>query len=337
MLYIQEFRSNMDFVLVLCIVILGFIFDYTNGFHDTANIVSTIIATRVLTPLVAICMASLLNVIGATQISGVAQTIASGLVDPNYASSLTIIAALLGAIIWNVLTWFLGIPSSSSYALIGGMIGGIWAQTGVQAIYWYPLIKKVIIPMIISPLIGCLFSFSFLKILQFFIKRFNRFTRLFAGLQIASSALVALAHGLNDAQKSMGIITLGLFSAGVISTDTIPLWVILSCALVIGIGTASGGFRIIHTVGFQITHLKSYQGFVAESSSSLVILFTSFLGMPISSTQMIVGSITGVGLAKENPNIDWKTIRRLVLTWILTLPIAASFSCLIFMLFKVFS
>lgn len=326
----------MDFALVICIVILGLAFDYTNGFHDAANVVSTVIATRVLTPLVAICMASVLNVIGATQISGVAQTIASGLVDPNYTSSITIIAALLGAIIWNVLTWSLGIPSSSSYALIGGLIGAVWAQTGVQAIYWYPLMKKVIIPMVLSPLIGCLFSFSFLKILQFFIKRFDKFTRLFACLQIVSSALVALAHGLNDAQKSMGIITLGLFSAGVISTDTIPLWVILSCALVIGIGTASGGFRIINTVGFRITHLKSYQGFAAESSSSLVILFASFLGMPISSTQMIVGSITGVGLAKEKPGVEWKTARKLVLTWVLTLPLAAGFSCLILMLFKVF-
>ncbi|PWU15528.1 MAG: anion permease [Chlamydiae bacterium] len=325
----------MDFALVICIVVLGLAFDYTNGFHDAANVVSTVIATRVLTPLAAICMASVLNVIGATQISGVAQTITSGLVDPNYTSSITIVAALLGAIIWNVLTWFLGIPSSSSYALIGGLIGAVWAQTGVQAIYWYFLMKKVIIPMVLSPLIGCLFSFSFLKILQFFIKRFDKFTRLFAGLQIVSSALVALAHGLNDAQKSMGIITLGLFSAGVISTDTIPFWVILSCALVIGIGTASGGFRIIHTVGFRIAHLKSYQGFAAESSSSLVILFASILGMPISSTQMIVGSITGVGLAKEKPGVEWKVARRLVLTWVLTLPLAAGFSCLIFMLFNV--
>ncbi|MGL5627322.1 MAG: inorganic phosphate transporter [Candidatus Rhabdochlamydia sp.] len=326
----------MDFTLVVCIVILGLIFDYTNGFHDAANVVSTVIATRVLTPLVAICMASVLNVVGAIQISGVAQTIASGLVDPNYTSSITVISALLGAIIWNVLTWSLGIPSSSSYALIGGLIGAVWTQTGVQAIYWNQLLKKVIIPMILSPLIGCLFSFLFLKTLQFFIKRFDKFTRLFACLQIVSSALVALAHGLNDAQKSMGIITLGLFSAGIISTDAIPLWVILSCALVIGIGTASGGLRIINTVGFRITHLKSHQGFVAESSSSLVILIASFLGMPISSTQMIVGSITGVGLAKKAPDIQWNTAGKLVLTWVLTLPFAASFSCLIFILLKTF-
>lgn len=324
----------MDLALVICIVILGLIFDYTNGFHDAANVVSTVIATRVLTPLVAICMASVLNVVGATQISGVAQTIASGLVDPSYTSSITVIAALLGAIIWNVLTWSLGIPSSSSYALIGGLIGAVWMQTGVQAIYWQQLLKKVILPMVFSPLIGCLFSFLFLKILHFFIKHFDKYQRVFACLQIFSAALVALAHGLNDAQKSMGIITLGLFSAGIISTDTIPLWVILSCALVIGIGTASGGFRIINTVGFRITHLKSYQGFAAESSSSIIILIASFLGMPISSTQMIVGSITGVGLAKKEPGVEWKTARRLVFTWFLTLPFAASFSCVIFILCK---
>jgi PiT family inorganic phosphate transporter len=319
----------MEFALVICIVILGLIFDYTNGFHDAANVVSTIIATGVLTPVVAICMASILNVVGAIQISGVAQTIASGLVDPNYTSSIIVIAALLGAITWNILTWSLGIPSSSSYALIGGLVGAVWTQTGMQAVYWQQLLKKVIIPMISSPLIGCLCSFLFLKILQFSIKRFNKFTRLFACLQIFSAALVALAHGLNDAQKSMGIITLGLFSAGIISSDAIPLWVILSCALVIGIGTASGGMRIINTVGFQITHLKPHQGFVAESSSSIVILIASFLGMPISSTQMIVGSITGVGLAKKTSKVKWNTAHKLVLTWVFTLPFAASFSCLI--------
>lgn len=183
----------MELALVVCIVFLGLVFDYTNGFHDAANVVSTVIATRVLTPLVAICMAAILNVVGAMQISGVAQTIASGLVNPSYTSSITVIAALLGAIIWNILTWSLGIPSSSSYALIGGLIGAVWTQTGVQAIYWQQLFEKVVIPMILSPLVGCLFSFLFLKILQLFIKRFNKFNRLFACLQIFSAALVAYA------------------------------------------------------------------------------------------------------------------------------------------------
>jgi len=307
--------------VVILIVILGLLFDYTNGFHDSANVVSTVIATRVLTPLAAILMASVLNVLGATQISGVAQTITSGLVNLHTATQLTVLCALVGAIFWNFLTWYYGIPSSSSYALVGGLIGASWMHEGASSILWDGVLYKVIIPMVVSPLLGFAIGFILLKGLNSLMKFqfFKQREGIFAYLQIGSAGLVALAHGLNDAQKTMGIITLGLYAGGVIASPYIPLWVIASCAIVMGLGTASGGFRIIRTVGFKITKLYPLQGFVAETSASFVILAASFLGMPISSTHMIVGSITGVGMAGPL-KVQWHTGKKVAFAWILTLP-----------------
>ena len=279
------------FDLVILIILFGLIFDYTNGFHDAANVVSTVIATRVLAPLTAIVLASFLNMLGATQISGVAKTITTGLVNLQSATQVAVLAALTGAIIWNVLTWYFGIPSSSSYALVGGLVGASWVHEGYDAILWKGVVDKVVIPMVISPIAGFTLGFLVLRGLNLLLrwKLFRNKEKMFAHLQVASASLVALSHGLNDAQKSMGVITLGLFSAGIIATTHIPFWVIASCAIVMGIGTASGGFRIIRTVGFEITKLKPIHGFAAETSASCVILTASFLGMPISSTHMIVG------------------------------------------------
>lgn len=305
--------------LAILIVILGLIFDYTNGFHDAANVVSTVIATRVLAPVSAIVMAGVLNFIGATQISGVAQTIATGLVDVHETSQLVVLAAVAGAIVWNILTWFYGIPSSSSYALIGGLLGAAWIHEGMHAILWKGVIGKVLIPMAISPLLGFIIAFGLMKLLYHF-AHLAKDRKVFHHLQIGSACFVALAHGLNDAQKSMGIITLGLFASGFVSTPDIPLWVIFACAITMGLGTASGGFRIIHTMGFSITKIEPIQGFAAESSASFIILFASFLGMPISSTQMIAGSITGVGSAKSLKAVSWNVPKTLVMAWVLTLP-----------------
>jgi PiT family inorganic phosphate transporter len=308
--------------IAILIVVLGLLFDYTNGFHDAANVVSTVIATRVLTPFSAIVMAGVLNTIGATQISGVAQTIAVGLVDAGEASQIVVLSAVFGAIVWNLATWYWGIPSSSSYALIGGLLGSAWIHMGFHTILWNGVIYKVIIPMILSPLIGFGIAFLLMKgLYAYFGKRpAAKDKAIFKHLQIGSACLVALAHGLNDAQKSMGIITLGLFASGYLPTTTIPLWVILSCALVMGLGTASGGLRIIRTMGFAITKIEPVQGFAAECSASGVILAASFLGMPISSTQMIAGSITGVGSAKSLDEVKWAVPRKMVLAWFLTLP-----------------
>jgi len=308
--------------MIVLLVVLGLIFDYTNGFHDAANVVSTVIATKVLKPLTAILMAGVLNFLGATQISGVAETIASGLVNAASATQLMVLCAVIGAIFWNIATWYFGIPSSSSYALIGGLVGAAWAHQGNQIILWNGLLWKVLVPMLLSPLIGFLIAFFLMKGLYLYLRHHPgaEGKAIFRHLQIGSACIVALSHGLNDAQKSMGIITLGLFAGGFLQTPEIPLWVILACAIVMGLGTASGGFRIIRTMGFSITKIEPVQGFAAETSASAVILAASFLGMPISSTHMIAGSITGVGSAKSLSAVRWGVPQKLVLAWFLTLP-----------------
>jgi PiT family inorganic phosphate transporter len=318
----QKERGDMHLDIILWVVILGLLFDYTNGFHDAANVVSTVIATRVLRPVTAIILASVLNTLGATHISGVAQTIATGIVDSAYSTQVIVIAALIGAIGWNLSTWYIGIPSSSSYALIGGLIGAVILSGGVKMLLWKGIVYQVLIPMVLSPLIGYLLGFILVKGLLKFMTypRIQKNQKIFNNLQILSSSFVAISHGLNDAQKSMGIITLGLFAGGYLAQPEIPLWVILSCALMMGLGTGTGGFRVIRTVGFKITKLESFHGFAAETSASCVILTASFLGMPISSTQMIVGSVTGVGSAKGRSRVDWSLAKKMALTWIFTLP-----------------
>jgi inorganic phosphate transporter, PiT family len=325
--------------LAVLIVVLGLVFDYTNGFHDAANVVATVIATRVLAPAAAIVLAGVLNTIGATQISGVVQTITTGIVESESVSQVTILSAVFGAIIWNVLTWYYGIPSSSSYALIGGLVGASWISVGKAAIVWNGIVFKVLIPMIVSPLIGYLMAYLFMKALVYWLnkRKTKRFEKLFAHFQIGSASIMSLSHGLNDAQKSMGLITLGLYASGLIEHQTVPLWVILSCALMMGLGTASGGMRIIRTVGFSITKLQPMQGFAAEMSASCVILSASFLGMPISSTHMIVGSVTGVGAAKSSDSVRWEVMKKLLITWVLALPGSAFVSACICFLFSLFT
>lgn len=303
-------------------MILGLLFDYTNGFHDTANVVSTVIATKALMPLAAITLAALLNFLGATQTGRVVETITSGLVHSTSITQVTILCALVGAISWNLVTWYFGIPSSSSYALVGGLVGASWVQAGEQIIIWNGVIMKVVIPMILSPIIGFGAALLFMKLLITLLKspRMKKHEWIFPHLQVGSASLVALAHGFNDAQKSMGIITLGLLSVGILAAPTVPFWVIISCALMMGLGTATGGFRIIRTVGYEITHLEPVQGFAAECSASLIIFMASFFGMPISSTHMIVGCVTGVGSSKGLQHVSWNIAQKMVATWVFTLP-----------------
>jgi len=328
------YEETMGLEVVFLIVVLGLVFDYTNGFHDAANVVATPIATKIVTPLVAIIIATFFNFLGATQISGVAQTITTGLVDAADATQAMVLAAVVGAIFWNFLTWYFGIPSSSSYALVGGLIGAALMHGGPQIIIWRNVILKVIIPMVLSPLVGFLLAYFIMRLLL----RLNTQDRkAFRYFQIISASFLALSHGLNDAQKSMGIITLGLLAAGVITTSHIPLWVIGSCAVMMALGTATGGFRIIKTMAYEITELKPIQGFAAEASSSVVILLASFLGMPISSTHMIAGSITGVGSARGSKAVKWATAKKIVWAWVLTIPGAALVAGSIFHIFlKIF-
>lgn len=307
--------------VLLITIILGLIFEFTNGFHDAANCVSTVIATKVLRPFVAIIIASVLNMIGATQISKVAQTLSSGLVPITSASQGVVLAALVGAILWNILTWYFGMPSSSSYALIGGLLGSGTAALGMKALFWSSFAYKVVIPMVVSPIAGFFLSFLIMRY------ALNSKTQpsagklaLFGKLQVLSSSFVALSHGFNDAQKTMAIITLGLFTAGLISQIVIPLWVIGICAVIMALGTLSGGYRIINTVGFKITKLDTVQGFVCESSASFMIILASLLGFPLSTTHLIVGSVGGVGASKGFKHINTNTLLKIVGAWVFTFP-----------------
>lgn len=322
----------MGWEWIVCIVVLGLLFDYTNGFHDAANVVSTVIATRALAPIAAIIMAGVLNTIGALQASGVAQTIATGLVQEAAATQSLVISALVGAIVWNFVTWYFGMPSSSSYALVGGLVGASLVEGGIAIILWDGLLKKVLIPMVVSPFLGFGCAYLLMKGVYRYGTKGSHTDRIYRYLQVGSGSLVALAHGVNDAQKSMGIITLGLVASGVLQTAVIPLWVILACALTMGIGTASGGFRIIRVVGFKITKLTPPQGFAAEVSASFVILLASFFGMPISSSQMIAGSVSGAGTAKGVKAVKWRLGKWMAMTWLLTLPGSALISALAFFL-----
>jgi PiT family inorganic phosphate transporter len=313
---------QQETLLFIMTIIMSFIFEFTNGFHDAANVVSTVIATKVLRPLAAIIMASCLNFLGATQISHVVTTLTQGVIPYQITTQSIIMAALFGAIVWNILTWYLALPSSSSYALIGGLIGAGIAGLGIDFVLWESITKKVIIPMIFSPLIGFLLSFLIMKIFMRLIsKKIDSGSfHIFGKLQMLSAAFVAISHGFNDAQKTMAIITLALFSKGSITTLAVPLWVIVSCALVMALGTASGGYRIIQTVAFKISKLQPVQGFVAESTSSCMICLAAFLGFPLSTTQLIVGSIGGVGASSSFKNICFKTSKKIIYAWIITIP-----------------
>jgi inorganic phosphate transporter, PiT family len=308
--------------ILLLTIVLSLIFEFTNGFHDTANCVSTVIATKVLKPFVAIVLASLLNMIGATQISKVAQTITSGLVPVSNLAQGVVLAALIGAIFWNLLTWYFGLPSSSSYALIGGLLGAGAKAYGIQNLYWLNFLYKVIIPMIVSPLVGFFLCFFVMKLI---FKKVNPDPssgkyHIFGKLQVLSSSFVALSHGFNDAQKTMAIITLALFAAGKIPTLSIPIWVIIVCALVMALGTMVGGYRIIKTVGYKITKLTPLQGFVSETGASMLICTASVLGYPLSTTHLIVGSVGGVGASKGLKKVSSHVITRIVLAWLFTFP-----------------
>jgi inorganic phosphate transporter, PiT family len=313
--------SDSNLILIVTIL-LGFIFEFTNGFHDAANVVSTVIATRVLRPMAAIIMAATLNMIGATQTSKVAETLTQGILPKELSTQTIIIAALIGAILWNLLTWYFSVPSSSSYALIGGMIGSGIIAIGSSHIYWLSIIKKVLIPMIVSPIAGFILCLIIMKLfLRFISKKLeSRSFHIFGKLQVLSAAFVAISHGFNDAQKTMAIITLALFTHGTVGSLSIPLWVIVSCAIVMALGTASGGFRIIRTVGFKISKLYPVQGFVAETGSSLMICLAAFLGFPLSTTQLIVGSIAGVGASKGIGQISSQTASRIGYAWVFTFP-----------------
>jgi inorganic phosphate transporter, PiT family len=320
-----------DLVLIL-VVVAGVAFDFTNGFHDTANAMATSIATGALKPKVAVILSACLNFAGAFISISVAATIAKGIVNPAVLAGseglLLVLAALIGAMMWNLITWYFTIPSSSSHALIGGVIGATIVAASSSAVNWHNLIQSVIVPALLSPIIAGVVAFIGVYVAYRMIIRFLGAKDSATGYrigQIGSASLVSLAHGTNDAQKTMGVISLALIAHGDISATnfSVPLWVKLICASAIALGTATGGWRIINTMGNRITTVESPQGFAAETASASVILASSYYGYPLSTTQVVTGGVMGSGLGKKLASVHWGVVGQMAGAWVLTIPAAA--------------
>lgn len=316
--------------LVITVVLIALAFDFTNGFHDAANAIATVVATKALTMRQALVMAAVLNIIGAFFATAVAKTIESGIIsnvgDPLNAQ-LIVLSALSGAILWNIITWYFGMPSSSSHAIVGGLVGAGVAFHGRSEVVWVNIWEKVVIPMVVSPVFGLLVAAFLMSVIYVTFRGIKKDRRdpMFRKMQIFAGGLMAFSHGSNDAQKTMGVITLALVGAKLLDdpTGAIPWWVILLCALAMGLGTLAGGKRIIETAGHKITKLENESGFAANIGASLTILVCSRLGLPVSTTHVVAGSITGAGLIANKGKIGWATWRHMATAWILTLPGAA--------------
>lgn len=325
---------NLDTTLIFIIFIIGlaFVFDFTNGFHDAANSIATIVSTGVLTPRQAVIWAAFFNFIAFLFFKlAIAETIGSGLIQPNVLAPSLIFAALLSAISWNLVTWYFGLPSSSSHALIGGLIGAAFAKSGTSALQWSGL-NKTLIAIILSPLLGLVIGLILTLLVTKLVKKYETKINqnIFKYTQLVSSALLSLTHGANDAQKSMGIIAGLLFSASYLGPKFfVPTWVVLACYFFIALGTLFGGWRIVNTMGHKITQLNPLRGSCAEAGAASVIFAATHIGVPISTTHTITGSIAGVGLSQNFWGTHWKMMRRIVVVWILTIPATAIIASLI--------
>lgn len=361
-------------LLLLCVVLLVvYAFEYINGFHDTANAIATVVSTKVLTPRQALLLASGTNLIGAFCGQAVAKTIHSGLIDDKVVAvtTLTILCAMLGGIIWNLITWWFGMPSSSSHALIGGLIGAamasaqgrwnwhvlIWSRhkidskTGLATADMEGIFHKVVVPMISSPVLGFTIGFIFMGILFFLIRNWrpNTVNSVFGKLQVLSAGYMGFGHGLADAQKTMGIVMLTLFAstkAGELDhlpswlhflriTDksaSIPLWIMITCAITMAAGTYAGGWRIIKTLGHKMVKIKPVHGFAAETTGATILAITDMMGMPVSTTHTITTSIMGVGAARRWNAIEWSLVERIVWAWVMTIPVTAMLAYVIYKL-----
>lgn len=329
--FIATEKKQLEFTLiVLLVIVLALFFDFTNGFHDTANAMATPIATGALKPKTAVLLAAILNLIGAFLSTEVAKTISGGIINEGSDGVLItpemIFAGLMGAIVWNLVTWLYGLPSSSSHALFGGLIGAAIVGAGFGAINGFGLLSKVFIPALIAPLTAGLVAYLATKIAYGITRRHDGKKDgrgRFRYAQVASSSLIALAHGTNDAQKTMGVITLTLVAAGLQEPGSGPqFWVIFTCAVAIALGTYSGGWRIIRTLGAGLTEIKPAQGFAAETSTAVTILASSHLGFALSTTQVASGSVIGSGLGRRGSEVRWRTAGRIGIGWLLTLPAA---------------
>jgi len=325
-------------IYLMVIVFLAVTFDFINGFHDCANAIATTVSTRALTLRQAVIMSAILNFLGAFMSVAVAKTIGNGLVNPAHITSEVIISALLGAIIWNLLTWWLAIPSSSSHALIGGLIGASIAFTGSFAIVnWGNFLSKVILWIFLSTGLGFLIGFLLMNLLNFFLRKTRpaTVTTVFSKLQIVSAMAMSLNHGGNDAQKAMGIIAMALVSSGMITKFEIPTWVKIVCALAMATGTAVGGKKIIKTMGTNMAKLAPINGFAAQTAAAGIIFSATMLHAPVSTTQIISTSIMGVAASKRVTAVKWSLAKDIVIAWVITIPASALMSALIMMLFKI--
>ncbi|MEG1610747.1 MAG: inorganic phosphate transporter [Bilophila sp.] len=325
-------------LLLVIIVLVALVFDFTNGAHDCANAIATVVSTKVLSPRAAVIMAASLNLVGAFLGTKVATTLGSGIVNTEMVASCQplVLAALLAAIAWNIITWYFGIPSSSSHALIGGLMGAAMAYAGFETLNASSIVHKILLPLVLSPIAGFTVGFLFMLIIGLLFARANRnrLTHAFTRLQILSAAFMATSHGLNDAQKTMGVITLALFIFNQIDVITVPFWVKCVCAMSMAAGTALGGWKIVKTMGHKIFKLEPVHGFATETSASIVITCASLIGAPISTTHTITACIFGVGSTKRLSAVRWGIAGNLVVAWILTIPASAILSALFFYLFE---
>lgn len=324
-------------ILLILVICVALVFEYINGFHDSANSIATVVSTKVLTARAAILYAGFFDICGAFLGTHVASTVGKGIVSTDIVTQGVILCALLSAIIWNLITWYYGIPSSSSHALIGGLIGAGISKAGYHVVNFDGVTKKVLMPMITSPLIGFSIGFCCMVTILWTCARANPNTvnKYFRKLQLFSSGVMALSHGSNDAQKTMGIVTLALMSNGLIADFKVPYWVVFGCAVTMGLGTMTGGWRIIRTMGSKMIKLKPVHGFAAETSAAAVILTASHFGIPVSTTHIISTSIMGVGSTKGVHALKWGIVGNIVMAWVLTIPVCLVIAAILYRILPV--
>lgn len=318
-------------ILLIIVIAIALIFDYVNGMHDAANAIATSISTRALNPKTAVIMAGILNFVGAFIHEGVAKTMGKGLVSPEMVKDQRIIlAALVGALVWNLITWYFGLPSSSSHALVGGLVGAGLYNAGTAGVLWNGVVEKVVLPGLVSPLLGLVFGFLMMVGFMWLFRKSvpSVMNKRFRKMQWFSCGYLALTHGMNDAQKAMGIITLALVTGGVQDTFDVPSWVKFACAAMIALGTSAGGWRIIKTLGGKMVKLQPVQGFAAEITSAGILSSTALFGMPVSTTHVISSTIMGVGASKRFSAVRWGVAQNILVAWVLTLPAAAGVGAL---------
>jgi inorganic phosphate transporter, PiT family len=328
---------EIHLIILLLVIVAALVFDYINGFNDTANAIATCVSTRALSIRPAIIMAAVLNFAGALVSTKVAATIGKGIVDVHSITQLVLFAGISGAIIWGLLTWYFALPSSSSHALIGGIIGAAVMHAGWHTLHWSGL-SIIILSLILTPILAVFASFFFMV---FMLRRFRDkpphvLNRNFRKLQILSAAIMAFSHGTADAQKSMGVITLALLSYGVIKTFTVPWEVMAACATAMALGTAFGGWRIIKTVGMKFVKLQPIHGFCVQTASAGVILGAAAIGMPTSTSHIITSAVLGVGLSKRISAVNWKIAYNVIIAWCVTIPAAAFVAAMIYMLLNAY-